>query len=256
MRIADVLLPALKARFPGRGLRCGESPDPVAIFPAAHEAVGDVSILDDGDEATVLLGCLTHSHFNYSDSTHSKKERAEEITATVLEFLEALFDDKVLIWVAVDRGSGGWARIGPGSSIALRQGAKNFVWSGPIDTIGESKSQESRKQTVARLVAYELPIEPVLQALAAFPFDCEELVHLRRSDLLAILDRFLAGRLTADQVTDWADQVELRDDVGLEVGFEIQLRDAIFRLANPILNEPVTSELAMRLRADFSDSLS
>jgi hypothetical protein len=79
--------------------------------------------------------------------------------------------------------------------------------------MGESKAAESRKEAVTRLVAYELPIEPVLQALAAFPLDSDELVRLGRSDLVAILDRFLSGRLTADQVTDWADQVEVRDDV-------------------------------------------
>jgi hypothetical protein len=108
----------------------------------------------------------------------------------------------------------------------------------------------SRKDLLKRLVEYRLPIEPVLEALSCLPFDsAEELVCIRRADVVAIIDRFLGGALTGEQVTDWADQVELRQDLGLEETHRDALRDAIFRLANPNLRGPVTPEVARAIRA-------
>ncbi len=36
MSIRDVLVPMLVARFSDRGLRLGEPPDPIAVFPEVH----------------------------------------------------------------------------------------------------------------------------------------------------------------------------------------------------------------------------
>ena len=118
-----------------------------------------------------------------------------------------------------------------------------------------SKRSEDRRELLNRLIRYQLPIEPVLEGLADFRFDSAgELVCLQRSDLVGVLDRFLAGELSADQVRDWADQLEVRDDVGVEPGFEGRLRDALFSLANPNLAEPLTPEMAERVRAELGPS--
>ena len=76
----------------------------------------------------------------------------------------------------------------------------------------------SRAQLVEALIRYELPIEPVLEGLARFPFDsAEELAEVRVDHVLAILERYLSGALTAEQVTDWAGyRIEMRDDVALK----------------------------------------
>ena len=58
--IRYLLLPVLETDFPNRGLRAGEPPDPIAAFPAAHTEVGDVNIYDDGNEAMVSVGQITH----------------------------------------------------------------------------------------------------------------------------------------------------------------------------------------------------
>jgi hypothetical protein len=109
--------------------------------------------------------------------------------------------------------------------------------------------RDNRKHLLARLVAYELPIEPVLEALSSLPADSnEEPVSVRRADVVSIIDRFLDGELTPDQVTDWADQIELREDVGVEEGHREAVRDAVFRLANPNLRGPITLQMARALR--------
>jgi hypothetical protein len=114
-------------------------------------------------------------------------------------------------------------------------------------------SDEERIRLLERLIDYELPIEPVLEGLARFGWDsAAELVCLRRADVLAILDRYLRGELTAEHVTDWADQLELRDDVGMEPGYEDALRDAIFRLANPNLRDEITPAVARAIRGTLA----
>ncbi|MHC9539942.1 MAG: hypothetical protein AB9903_10520 [Vulcanimicrobiota bacterium] len=65
--IRDVLLPKLMDRFPGRGLRTGAPPGLIAVFPAAHPEVGDLTIYDDGEEATVCIGTITHGHHLFSE---------------------------------------------------------------------------------------------------------------------------------------------------------------------------------------------
>lgn len=63
--IRNVLVPALHARFPDRGLRTGDPPEPIAVFPAARPEVGDLCIWGDGDVATAAIGEVTHDHFSH-----------------------------------------------------------------------------------------------------------------------------------------------------------------------------------------------
>ena len=62
--IRDSLIPALKREFAGWEITFDTPPQPIATFPAAQEAVGKVFVYDDGDEVTVAIEKITHSHFN------------------------------------------------------------------------------------------------------------------------------------------------------------------------------------------------
>src|SRR6266478_4285680 len=101
--IRDLLLPALSANFPNRGLRTGEPPDAIAVFPAAHSEVGDVSIYDDGNEAMVSVGQISHGHFGWDDSNRTDAEIAKSVTDEVVRFLMDLFADRIVLW----KSSGG-----------------------------------------------------------------------------------------------------------------------------------------------------
>ncbi len=109
-----------------------------------------------------------------------------------------------------------------------------------------------RRELVESLVRYDLPIEPVLERLAAFGWDADApLVQIRVDDVLAILNRYLAGELSADQIEDWANHLEVRDDVGMDPPHEEVLREIIFRLANPYLNHEITPELVNNIHAEL-----
>ena len=132
--ISDIFIPILRERFPGRGLRTGASPDPIAVFPAMHPAVGDVSIWDDGEEAMVCVGEITHGHFNPYDSSLTPEEVANLVSEDVVAFLDDLFVDRVLLWKSPDGGAGGWRIMEQDHSTSLLDSHDlTFLWSGPVN---------------------------------------------------------------------------------------------------------------------------
>ncbi len=130
MTLREVLVPALKAAFPGRELRVSNPPDPVIAFPAVCLEVGEVQIYDDGDEATVWIERITHYHVNPYDENMTDNERYRWITDHLIESLTALFADQMLLW-SVDEGKRGgclWpfdGTIPPDTP----KNADTFVWS-------------------------------------------------------------------------------------------------------------------------------
>lgn len=131
--IREILIPTLETRFPGRDMRLGISPEATVIFPAAHPRVGDVSIWDDGNEATVGIGDITHGHFNPYDGNLSKSQIAHAVTEMVIDFLDALFSNRVVLWCSHDRRSGGWRVFDePVSTAPSDVSGDVFVWSGPL----------------------------------------------------------------------------------------------------------------------------
>ena len=114
-----------------------------------------------------------------------------------------------------------------------------------------------RAQLLRALIAYELPIEPVLAELRSFGWDAPEpLVLLTREAIVHILDRYLAGELGAVEVTDWANLLECREDIGFPASEEDVLSEAVSRLANPDLTNEVTPELGQILRRELVGSSS
>lgn len=129
MSIRDMLLPALLARFADRKPRAGASTDELVIFPAAHPGFGDLVVLDDGHEATIVLGTLMHTHID----GHPRRVPADvdrEVTEAVLEFLDDLFADRIVVW-SVLRRAGGYYYVG-GKATHVPEEARVFVWSGPL----------------------------------------------------------------------------------------------------------------------------
>ena len=132
--IRDLLIPALETKFPDRGLRTGTPPDAIAVFLAAHSEVGDVMIYDDGHQATVGIGTITHGHFSPYDATLTNDEIAARVTEVVITFLTDLFANRVLLWKLPEGGSGGWRILAHDHQYSLMKSDDlTFLWSGPVD---------------------------------------------------------------------------------------------------------------------------
>lgn len=139
MTIREVLLAALIERFGDRGLRVSPPPDVIAVFPAKHPEVGDVSIRDTGLEvhfsATVAVGEIIESHFVNFDSHLEGSERAERLTKDVVRFLQELFADRLLFWRSTDGRNAGWrerGEVGYSEPLVLdNRPYRTYLWSGP-----------------------------------------------------------------------------------------------------------------------------
>lgn len=134
-KLAEKLLPILRSRFPGRGLRVHDGKQPFASFPAAHPEVGDLRICDDDIELTLYVGELTHQHFSPFDYSEPADTREAKIVEEVAAHIEAVFGDEIEFW-ADERMGGSHAR-GTANATSLRdlfgrRNVRTYVWSGPL----------------------------------------------------------------------------------------------------------------------------
>jgi hypothetical protein len=133
----EVLLAALVDRFGSRGLRVGTPPNAIAVFPAKHPEVGDVSIGGAGiDSATVAVGEILVDHFYNLDSHLGAHERAERLTKNVVRFLQELFADRLLFWRSTDDRNEGWRERGDAGYLEPlvldNRIYRTYLWSGPL----------------------------------------------------------------------------------------------------------------------------
>lgn len=118
--------------------------------------------------------------------------------------------------------------------------------------MNDSISTDERAKVLRDLIALRVPPAQASAALARFGWDSEdELVTLTRADVLRVLRDYAAGRLTAQDVTRWAEALEGRDDVGREAGYEEPLTEFLYEAATPEVAGALTPEFAQRWIALF-----
>lgn len=76
----------------------------------------------------------------------------------------------------------------------------------------------------------------------------EPLLVLTAEHFISIMDRFLSGQLSADQVEEWAENLEQREDVAFSSERKEILDEMLFCLANPSINYEITRESIGRLK--------
>lgn len=94
----------------------------------------------------------------------------------------------------------------------------------------------TRNEAIRSLVAFDRPLDKLREGVASFPFDWDgpPLGTVRREHVLAILARWRSGELTPEEVEDWANLVEVRDDLDHDPN-DPAVAEAVFDLANPVL---------------------
>lgn len=130
MTIRSILIPALQSRFPEVSFVAGEPPSPIARYPARHPEVGDLCIFDHGDEVTVAIGTITHTHFSAHDPGLDPSDTEAWISEQVLEFISELFADRIVVWCVPGHAGGHHPVDHPRRPIPPH--AKVCTWSGPL----------------------------------------------------------------------------------------------------------------------------
>jgi hypothetical protein len=130
--IRDLLITQIEKEFAGWEMTITPNENSIVRFPSVQKEVGGVVIYDDGEEATVCIEGISHGHFTSSDVSRAETGRDLEITEDVIDFLKALFSDRVLLFTTTDHKSGGWMRLdlqeGPAQ---LSSRYQYFLWSKP-----------------------------------------------------------------------------------------------------------------------------
>ena len=95
----------------------------------------------------------------------------------------------------------------------------------------------TREEAIQSLVRLAHPLDALSASLGAFEWDWDgpPLARLSGMQVASLLQRYVAGEVTGDEVETWANLLEGRDDVE----FSAKAREAIFDLANPELQGPL-----------------
>jgi hypothetical protein len=125
-----------------------EGPPPVARIAARHDAVGDLKIYDDGDELTIEIGLIHHTHVAcYSLDRFPESERLGMVAREAAQFVYDVVRDRVVVTVHFigNRCTGSSScyvdneDVGTSSvrelvfeAVPGERRSQRFVWSGPI----------------------------------------------------------------------------------------------------------------------------
>jgi hypothetical protein len=104
-----------------------------------------------------------------------------------------------------------------------------------------------RVQLLQELLTHSRPVAEMVVELSRFPWDSKALVELTPEHVVSTLERYLTRELSADDVENWANAVESRDDIEYQKANAQSLRSAIHDLANPALTEPFNATTATKL---------
>jgi hypothetical protein len=96
-------------------------------------------------------------------------------------------------------------------------------------------STSSRTTLLNALLHFRAPVRQLIEQLRQCQWDSPELVELTPEMVADVLGRHMRGELDCQQVEEWANAIEGRDDVAFEAGHQELLRAALWELANPAL---------------------
>jgi hypothetical protein len=112
-----------------------------------------------------------------------------------------------------------------------------------------------KKEILARVVSFAGPIKELRKEASLLEFDSEEAIaFVAASDIISVLKRFLRNELAIDDVEEWANLLEMRDDIGIDNFKRDSVRQAIHVLANPVLEGFLTTDMARSLISALEDA--
>lgn len=108
----------------------------------------------------------------------------------------------------------------------------------------------SRSKLLEELAWRRRPREEIFMELRPFGFESDAVHYvLPAAAIVEVIDLRLSGKITEQEIVEWAGCFEWREDVGYDDGRKEVLSDVVFCLANPDINYPLTSDNLRMLRA-------
>jgi hypothetical protein len=115
-----------------------------------------------------------------------------------------------------------------------------------------AKLMETREDLLSKLIHFTAPVEELGKKLSAFEWDSEDyLVTLTRIQISEVIKQFLNKKITAEELVEWANAVEMRDDIEYEPGHEKIIASSLFELSIPEINFPINEENLKKMNAAY-----
>lgn len=131
--LSEHLTRTFRETFPELPFVFAEPPNPVATLEGPCEEMSPLQIFDDGDEATIWLGTITHSHFGNYEEGITEDWRHQYIAEEVVEFVRDLIANRIVGMSSLGGRVGGWRRLEPGDPLPGSSPLKSqYLWSGAL----------------------------------------------------------------------------------------------------------------------------
>ncbi|TPM34769.1 hypothetical protein [Mesorhizobium sp. B2-3-5] len=109
----------------------------------------------------------------------------------------------------------------------------------------------NRASVLGDLVTFAKPIDRLAEMVGVLGWSDTPVVMLAADQIVSVLQRARAGALTAADVEAWADLIECREDIDYQPEHYEQILQAIYMLANPVLNGSLDEALTDQLTASL-----
>ncbi|HVS54525.1 MAG TPA: hypothetical protein VHD62_19370 [Opitutaceae bacterium] len=101
----------------------------------------------------------------------------------------------------------------------------------------------NRKEIITSLLEFDSSLELIRGRLAKLEWDSDVQVQCLPQHVRQLIEKYLAGACSAEEVEAWANLVEGRDDIDVSPS----LREMLFELANPAITQKLSPDRARSL---------
>jgi hypothetical protein len=108
--------------------------------------------------------------------------------------------------------------------------------------------RKTRQQVLNEVIEYKYSWAALSKELDELEASSDGVaVRILPRHIAAVLNRYAAGELDALEVEEWANMIEMRDEIEYSPEHEQLLRELIWELANPQLSQKLTNDRAQEL---------
>lgn len=110
----------------------------------------------------------------------------------------------------------------------------------------------NRVQLLRNLIEYNSSLKVIQEKLASFKWDSSELITLTKEHIISVLNRYIEGSISAEELEDWADTIECREDIHYNDHDDDIINEKIYILANPVLQGKMDKARALSMINELS----
>jgi len=106
----------------------------------------------------------------------------------------------------------------------------------------------NRQDILNSLINFDRPLPHIEHELSDFSWDVDfDLVTLKKRHIIDALTKYINEIVSSQEIEQWANLIEGREDIKYEEGSEETIKEAIFELANPTLVQPISDSSAKEM---------